>query len=573
MRTADTSSRARTLTGRLLLVHSVALIGILLVLGAVLERVLARYFLGQLTDSLTSQARAVQTSLSDQSSMQEQVVRVGRAIGARITVIRPDGVVLADSEQDPATMANHRDRPEVRVALGGRVGVSSRVSATIGTAFRYVALPPDGGSIVRVALPLTTVDSRIRTVRVTLIAGFGLAAMVGLVVLGVIARRLLRPLREITRAVATSGNADERPPVPERGTQELVLLAATVNRMRRDLEQRIVALKDERRTRDAILSALEEGVVLVDADGQVLYRNEGAIRIMAAPRGGGPGLPAALRSLVTQSREKGSTLVTEFPVSARQRTIQALGVPIAGNQVLLVLRDITEARRVESVRREFVANASHELKTPAASIRALAETIGDSARRDPAATARFVLQLEREALRLSEIVSDLLDLSRLESETGGQAEVHVGEIVAEEVTRRTDRARKAGVSLDFSGPSDDPVVLGSARDLSLLVRNLLDNAIQYTSEGGEIEVSIARHDGEAVLAVRDTGIGIPSRDRERIFERFYRVDRARSRETGGTGLGLSIVKHVAENHGGSVSVESELGRGSTFTVRLPSVAD
>jgi signal transduction histidine kinase len=145
--------------------------------------------------------------------------------------------------------------------------------------------------------------------------------------------------------------------------------------------------------------------------------------------------------------------------------------------------------------------------------------------------------------------------------------------VAEEVTRRGDRARSAGVSLDFSGPSDDPVVLGNARDLSLLVRNLLDNAIQYTSEGGEIEVSIARQDGEAVLAVRDTGIGIPSRDRERIFERFYRVDRARSRETGGTGLGLSIVKHVAENHGGSVSVDSELGRGSTFTVRLPSVAD
>ncbi|MDP8956410.1 MAG: ATP-binding protein [Actinomycetota bacterium] len=555
-----------------MLLHSITLVGILLVLGVVLERVLARYFVGQLTDSLTAQARGVQSSLSDRTSLQDEAVRLGKSIGARITIIRTDGVVLADSEENPAMMANHRTRPEVRAALEGRVGVSSRLSATVGTAFRYVALPPDDRRIVRVALPLTAVDSRIRTVRLILTAGFGLAAIVGLMVLRVIAARLFRPLREITAAVSKSGEADDAPAVPERGTEELVLLARTVNQMRRELGQRIGALRDEQRTRDAILSALEEGVVLVGNSEEVLYRNDRAAE-MTGTRGDGTGLPRPLRGLVTRSRQASSSALAEFSLPPHQRIVQALAVPIsARDQVLVVLRDITEARRAERVRREFVANASHELKTPAASIRALAETIGETVTADPGATPRFAEQLEREAVRLSQVVSDLLDLSRLESDTEVTGKVDVARLVADEVHRQVDRAKEAGVSLDFSGQADGVVVLGNGGDMALLVRNLLDNAIRYTGEGGAVHVSLARSDGEAVLAVRDTGIGIPSRDQGRIFERFYRVDRARSRETGGTGLGLSIVKHVAENHGGSVSVESELGRGSTFTVRLPSAA-
>lgn len=572
MAARNTLGRSRTLTGRLLLVHSIALIGILLVLGVILERVLARYFVGQLTDSLTSQARVVQTSLADRAPVQAEVVRLGRAIGARITIIRADGVVLADSEQDPATMANHRDRPEVRAALEGRAGVSSRLSATVGTAFRYVALPPEDERIVRVALPLTAVESRIRAVRAILTAGFGLAAVVGLVVLAVIAGRLLRPLRAITTAVAQARGAEDAPPVPERGTGELVLLARTVNRMRTELEQRILALREEQRTRDVILSALEEGVVLVGESDEVVYRNDRAAE-MTGMRGDGTGLPRPLRALARQSREDESGAVAEFSLPPHQQIVQALAVPIATRrQVLVVLRDVTEARRADSVRREFVANASHELKTPAASIRALAETIDETVNADPEATPRFAQQLEREALRLSQIVSDLLDLSRLESDSGTAARVDVSRIVAEEVNRQHDRAKQAGVSLEFSGRTDDVLVLANGSDVALLVRNLLDNAIRYTGQGGAVHISLARDNGEAVLAVRDTGIGIPSRDQGRIFERFYRVDRARSRETGGTGLGLSIVKHVAENHGGSVTVESELGRGSTFTVRLPSVA-
>jgi two-component system sensor histidine kinase SenX3 len=236
--------------------------------------------------------------------------------------------------------------------------------------------------------------------------------------------------------------------------------------------------------------------------------------------------------------------------------------------VLLVVRDITEARRLEAVRRDFVANASHELKTPAASIQAAAETIGTAAVDDPAVIPRFAAQLEREAVRLSRIVSDLLDLSRLETGSALDDAVALDEIVRDEVERFEGPAAEVGVALAVESASI-PRVHGSARDLALMVRNLVDNAIRYTRPGGRVDVRLTPEVGDIVLTVTDTGIGIPGRELSRVFERFYRVDRARSRETGGTGLGLSIVRHVAENHGGSVGVRSELGVGSTFEVRLP----
>jgi two-component system sensor histidine kinase SenX3 len=230
---------------------------------------------------------------------------------------------------------------------------------------------------------------------------------------------------------------------------------------------------------------------------------------------------------------------------------------------------VTESKRIDAVRRDFVANASHELKTPAAAIQAMAETIRTAAVEDPAVVPRFADQLEREASRLSRIVADLLDLSRLESGSELHDLVRLDAIVRDERERAQTAAEHVGIGLTIELPSTLPNVLGSGRDLSLLVRNLLDNAIRYTKPGGSVDVRVSCDGPFVVLVVADTGVGIPSRDVDRIFERFYRVDRARSRETGGTGLGLSIVRHVIENHHGSIDVRSELGRGSTFEVRLP----
>jgi two-component system, OmpR family, phosphate regulon sensor histidine kinase PhoR len=564
------STGRRTLTGRLLLWHATAAVAILLVLGVVIDELVERYFVDRLTDSLASQARTVQETLSGEPPEQRTIVALGRAMGARISVIREDGDVLADSEQDPATLENHRGRPEVRQALGGEIGVASRDSASVGIPYHYVAVPPRDGLIVRVAVPLTEVRSELRTIRLALVVGFGLAAVAGLVVLVLIARSVSRPLREVTSAVEQVGLGDLGVEVPERGTEELVLLARTVNRMRGEVSERIETVELEQLTREAILSALDEGVVLFEAGGRALYQNETASRLLNGPIHDARQLmPGPLRDLVREAFRGTARRTIEVASGESSRTLVATAVPLhEEGHALLVVRDVTEARTVEAVRRDFVANASHELKTPVASIRALAETIETAAEDDRVSVRRFARQLEHEAVRLSRVVSDLLDLSRLEGETGRPSEVRLDELARDEANRYRDRAERSGLTLAVT--AEEPVrVNGSARDLGLMIRNLVENAVQYTRPGGRVDVVVSGENGVATVEVRDTGPGIPRRDQARIFERFYRVDRARSRETGGTGLGLSIVKHVAENHGGRVTLQSELGRGSTFVVQLP----
>jgi signal transduction histidine kinase len=398
--------------------------------------------------------------------------------------------------------------------------------------------------------------------------GLGLAAIAALVVLVLRIRSTNRALARMSRAVERLGQGEPFEPVAEEGPEPVARLGRTINRARAEITDRIETMGEERSEREAILSSLVEGILLFDQEGFVVYQNPRAGVLLGVAINHARDLsPSSLRAIV--GAEHGRPGWVEFETGPARRTIQAGAIPTQReSRVLVVLRDVTEARLVDSIRRDFAANASHELKTPSASIQALAETIADAALHDPAAVPGFAERLEAEAVRLSRVVSDLLDLSRLESGVGTPEEVRLDRVVAEEADRYRDRAEEAGLAFRVSagGPT---VVLGSARDLGLLARNLIENAIQYTRGGGSIDVAVGVEDGQALLSVSDTGIGIPSRDQGRIFERFYRVDRARSRETGGTGLGLSIVKHVAENHGGTVVLHSELGKGSTFTVRLP----
>ncbi|HEX9257697.1 MAG TPA: ATP-binding protein [Actinomycetota bacterium] len=327
---------------------------------------------------------------------------------------------------------------------------------------------------------------------------------------------------------------------------------------------------EERRIRDTILSSMREGVLLVDRDGRCVFANDALITHL----GGSPAslddlFPTEIRHAARRAGYTGAANAVEVETGVPSRWLRASSQPIDdGGSVLVVVRDVTEARRLDAVRRDFVANASHELKTPAASIRAAAETLLNGALEDPPAAHRFTEQLQRDAMRLSRIVSDLLDLSRLEGGSDLAERVRLDVIAGDEVERLGDRATEAGVVIELH-TDGVPSVPGSGRDLALLVRNLIDNAVRYTPSGGRVDVSVSAEDGRVVLQVADTGMGIPQRDLSRVFERFYRVDRARSRETGGTGLGLAIVRHVAENHGGEVTVRSELSAGSTFVVRLP----
>jgi signal transduction histidine kinase len=336
-----------------------------------------------------------------------------------------------------------------------------------------------------------------------------------------------------------------------------------------DLQERASTADRDRDRMDLVLSSMREGVVLFGADGETVYANTAAERHLGTiPRSAAAVLPLALRDACRRALDLREAVAAEAQTGGPDRWLRGAAIPVGGDVVLLVVRDVTEARRVDAVRRDFVANASHELKTPAASIQAAAETISSAAIDDPAVVPRFSAQLEREAARLSRIVSDLLDLSRLEVGSDLEEVVALDAIVRDELERFEERVAEAGVKLSLRA-NDAPKVRGSARDLALLVRNLVDNAIRHTRPGGHIDVDLDEADGDAVLIVSDTGVGIPMRDLPRVFERFYRVDRARSRETGGTGLGLSIVRHVVENHAGHVSVDSELGRGTRFEVRIP----
>ena len=354
------------------------------------------------------------------------------------------------------------------------------------------------------------------------------------------------------RALRTSGEWQERAVTAEAAGREQQLRA-----------------DEERRVRDLSLSTMDDGVLLIGRDAGVAFANDAIGRHLGSTPTSLDGvLPLALRTVINESRKRREPTSVLVETGVPARWLHGAVTPAADDATLVVVRDVTQQRRLEAVRRDFVANASHELKTPAATIQAVAETLGQAAAEDPEAVPRFASQLEREAVRLSRIVADLLDLSRLESGSALDELVSLGAATREEGQRLWESAEHAGVTLEIQ-TEDERRVLGSQRDLALLARNLIDNAIRYSHGGGRVVVQVGSNGDEVVLRVTDTGIGIPSRDIDRIFERFYRVDRARSRETGGTGLGLAIVKHVVENHGGTIEVESELGRGTAFRIRFP----
>jgi len=335
------------------------------------------------------------------------------------------------------------------------------------------------------------------------------------------------------------------------------------------LDRRTRQAGEERSALETILASMEDGLILIGGDGRVAYANPAVGRLLGTVPGALNRLaPARLRSLVREAADHGAAREDDIEIDDRRLArVQAVPLPEDG-RILLVLRDVTEARRVEAMRRDFVASASHELKTPAASIQAGAETLHQAIADDPGAAKRFAVQLERDAVRLSRLVADLLDLSRLEAEERDAPRLlRLDRIAAEETERLRPRALESEIDLRVT--TSPARVTGWPKDLAMLVRNLLDNAIRYTPPGGRIEVGVRGEEGRALLVVRDTGIGIPSRDLPRIFERFYRVDPARSRATGGTGLGLSIARHIAEQHRGAIHAASELGRGSSFTVSLP----
>jgi two-component system phosphate regulon sensor histidine kinase PhoR len=491
----------------------------------------------------------------------------------RFTVIDQGGVVLADSHSDPATMENHANRPEVAAALNGEIGRDIRESDTTGFDQIYVAIPTDDGMVLRLSASSDEIAAETWPYRSSLIFVSIVVGLLGLLLAAWLARRMSQPilqLTEQTRALSSDGG-DQK--LSRSTVEEIDSLAMAISDLDAANKTRLEEAAHASSTLDVVLAALPQGTVLFDESDSVVYANPSAHGLLGAVPSTLAGLaPFPFQDLVHDARATGETAVTQAEHGKPTRVLRAIATPFAQDpRVLLVVVDVTERERAASVRRDFVANASHELKTPVSSIIASSEALQLAVARGDPSAVDFARRIEGSATQLDRLVADLLDLSRLERDQPELEPLSLSHLVREEVERVRSVADESGIEL--TAELADVPVAGSRRDLAIAVRNLLDNAIRHTPAGGKIGADLEMVGKEAVLRVSDTGEGIPTRDVDRVFERFYRVDAARSRATGGTGLGLAIVKHVVESHGGEVNVQSELGAGSTFTIRLPVLDD
>jgi two-component system phosphate regulon sensor histidine kinase PhoR len=570
--------------------------------------------LSDLRTQLTAEARlvgdAIQPLLVEGDTIETihpLAKRWGELLEARVTIIRADGVVLGDSHEDPAVMENHLGRTEVQQALADGFGISTRYSRTVGYDMMYAAIPVEANGqvvgIARISLPLIQIEANVARLRNTIVVASIITALLAGLLALFIAERIARPVRQLTEVVQrmTGGDLSARLlPIPH---GEVGVLTQAFNQMAARLQGTITTLVEERSRLTAVLDNMADGVVITDSEGRVRLINPAAARLLSTDEEAALGRPFAqvardhrLIGLRQQCCELNEEQFASVEVGRQGPFLQAIATPLrdTGPQAsLVILQDLTRVRRLETVRRDFISNISHELRTPLASLQALVDTLRDGALDDPPAARHFLDRMETEVEALTQMVQELLELSRIES---GQAPMRliptpVADVVFPPVERLRPQAERAGLSITIDLPPDLPPVLADAERVQQVITNIVHNAIKFTPSGGQVQVSgsglqvssdghiqpetlnlepEAISPGEWVLiAVEDTGIGIPADDLPRIFERFYKADRARS--GGGTGLGLSIAKHIVQAHGGRIWVESVEGKGSTFYVALPAL--
>ena len=574
--------------------YAVVIIATALVAGGVAVRSSEVEFTEHTRDLLHSDAILLRDisighidSLPD-SSFQLRIRALGSRTDTRYTVIASDGRVLADSREEPAAMDNHRDRPEILAAAQEGTGTATRYSRTLAETSMYLAIPvmKDGSiaGFVRTSVPLAALERQRGQIRRGVFAATALPVLAALLLGLLIVRGFTRPLLAMTDAARAVAGGDYGHHVRIDRKDEIGALADALNAMTAQLKSQIDTISADRNKTVAILSGMVEGVVAVDREERVVHVNAAAQAILGIDAKNALGrriwevtrvveVSEALGDAMKQNRVRVSEV--RMPTPQKDQIIQITAAPLKDandhlDGAIVVLHDVSELRQLESVRRDFVANISHELKTPLAAIRGLVETLIDDREMDTATRERFIEKVRDQSMRLSNIVSDLLTLSRLESGASGLRfePLDLRDAVTESYRSQVHSAETRQVSLRARVPDTPVAIDGDGEALRELVDNLVSNAIKFTPAGGKVDVRLAVEGSQVVLEVEDTGIGIPLEAQGRVFERFYRVDKARSRQMGGTGLGLSIVKHVVLAHGGSVSLRSAPGRGSTFRVQL-----
>jgi two-component system, OmpR family, phosphate regulon sensor histidine kinase PhoR len=567
----------------------------LFVIGLYGSHVIRQLYLEHMKGDLEARARLCGKPL-DERFARGQIAEIdplckelGRTTGTRITVVLPSGQVVGDSDEMPADMDNHGHRPEIIEALGGHVGRSERYSSTEREDRIYVAVPlmRKGAriAVVRTSLPLTALTRTLADVRGRLLAAILIAVAFHALITLVISRRMSRPLEEIKAGAERFAVGDLGHRLRVMDSVEIGTLAETMNRMAEQLDERIQMVLRQQNEREAMLSSMEEGVLAVNKEGTILRLNTACASLLgeeAAQLQGRSVYEVVRKADLLKFIE--SALANDSPVEGeiqirgvQDRWVSAHGTALHDSQrgkigVLVVLHDITRLRHLEEVRRDFVANVSHELRTPITSIKGFLETLVDGAFEDKENAHRFLQIMLRQVNRLDAIISDLLMLSRIERGSEEQRIELASESVREALRAAIEMCEKKAadkqVKIDLICSENLTAEINAAL-LEQAVVNLLDNAIKYSNAEAVIEVQAACEGAELVVQVKDHGCGIEAQHLSRLFERFYRVDKARSRELGGTGLGLAIVRHIALAHCGSASVESTVGVGSTFSLRLP----
>ncbi|EFK08506.1 PAS domain S-box protein [delta proteobacterium NaphS2] len=551
------------------------------------------FYIKQTTSDLEARARLFEVQIKtyleppDTQQIDRLAKKAGKNSATRLTVILPTGQVVGDSDEDPSVMDNHADRPEFLGALKEMRGATLRHSVTLNKDFMYVAVPVremnHTVAVVRASIPISAIDGALHSIQnKVLLAGLFMAVFAAILSL-LVSRRIIHPIEQIRKWAESIASGDFLPKPYVKSSGEIEGLYESLGRMADDLRRQIEQVRRQRNEMQAAFSSMVEGVIAIDMEARVLNMNQRAATILGCDpaEARGRGIQEVMRNtafynFVEETLAARDTIVRDIPMGD-EGLLNGHGTILrdeAENQIgaLFVLDDVTRLRKLENIRRDFVSNVSHEIKTPITAIKGFVETLRDGSVKNPADAERFLGIIEKHVDRLEAIIEDLLNLSKIEQTSGKEGlslvESQMVDIIHNALQICHVAIAEREIEIDVSCAESvtlkvDPTLLEQA------LVNLLDNAVKYSDTGGTIHISVTEESGSITIAVRDHGVGINKKHLPRLFERFYRVDKARSRQLGGTGLGLAIVKHVVQAHGGHITVESTPGEGSTFSIHLP----
>ena len=554
-----------------------------------------QFFLDQTATDLKTRAALLEKQITGLlSPLRAETIdaickEAGRLSATRITVILPDGTVIGDSREKPRLMDNHANRPEIITALAGQTGKSLRFSNTLMQDMLYVAVPikkrQDIVAALRTSLPATAVETEIRSIQLKIALGGCIIALLAAGISWVISRRISRPIEQMKKSAVQFAGGDLSHRLTSPATEEMAGLADAMNQMAVQLDNRIETISHQRNQLETVLASMLEGVIAIDTEERIVSINRAAAQLFDNEPANcqDKSIQEVIRSPALQQfihKALSNKNPSEEDITAFQNEERVIAVKssalLDANQhqigTLVVFNDVTQLRRLEDMRRDFVANVSHEIKTPLTAIKGFVETLQQGNVEKAKEKERFLGIIQKHVDRLNAIIEDLLSLSRIEQENE-RKEINFQQVKIEGIFQAAmqlcrAKAEEKEIRIDLDCEKDDTAVF-DATLIEQAVVNLLDNALKYSEPQSTVLLKSELQNSEMIISVQDHGIGIAQKHLPRLFERFYRVDKSRSRKEGGTGLGLAIVKHIAQAHGGHVTVESKLGEGSCFSIHLP----